>query len=378
MNEGTVIKSIIEVGILDIIECLTGIANSNYNLLAGQSPKVAITVINEIQDKLHQFRKIDGMSPKAVTIVHNIIEIALTFIARFEDGSSIPESSFRFIRRIKEIAKDLREHIGLYQDSPGKIDQNTIDFKIATESVRKLEDQSLAALALLQDSESKHRAREAELLTQFDALEDRLKSIEKEHENTLGAVKNLFDVNKLAILKKQKDIDALFGIASGSALAGGYDGRARKEEVIANILRIASLILMVVIIALFSWSLYDTTQSVIDWRILLFKFVVSVMLSVPAAYLAKESTRHRQEHQYYLSKALDINAIDPYIANLPDPEKHKLKSKIALRLFAARREAPQEPNEFPINAQEIILKLIEKTEIKIEPSVTKIDEKPAQ
>ena len=257
----------------------------------------------------------------------------------------------------------LIENIGLLS-STAKTIKNELDASVKPNEDLTKAQKALQNLEIIQSRESK-------ISRHFDSVEKRLKEVEKEHQEKLGAIQNLFDTNRTEILKKQKDIDALFGIASGNALAGGYAKRAEKEEITENILRYASLTIMVAMICLFGWALHDTTDNDFKWNVLLFKAVVSIMLSVPATYLARESTKHRHEHQYYLSKALDISAIDPYIANLPDQEKHKLKSKIALRLFAARRETPQETNDLPLNAHEIILKLIDKNEIKIEPKTEK-------
>lgn len=356
----------------EILKHLTDLRDLVEHLTNTGIPTELTEAFEFVEVSLEQYRETNDLSsPTAIGIAMNIASEALTFVLKFNENPELNSINFPSIDNIKKAAQEI---INICS-SISKNSQFKRIYKNSNGKTVNLNDDLLEARKLLKDSESLFKSKLSEYTAHIDSAQDRLKTIEDEHKNALESIKNLFDVNKYSILKKQEDIDKLFGIASGTALAGGYARRSATEENTANWLRYSSLAVMTVIIVLFAWSIYDTTLDKIDWKILLFKFVVSILLSVPATYLARESTKHRNEHQYYLSKALDINAIDTYIASLPDKEKHVLKSKIALRLFAARREPSQESTDLPINAHEIILKLIDKSEIKIEPNTVNNEEK---
>lgn len=57
--------------------------------------------------------------------------------------------------------------------------------------------------------------------------------------------------------------------------------------------------------------------------------------------------------------SLELQAITPYIASLPDEEQHKLKAEMATRLFGSKGQI-NNSESYPINIQEILTKIIEK------------------
>ena len=58
--------------------------------------------------------------------------------------------------------------------------------------------------------------------------------------------------------------------------------------------------------------------------------------------------------------SLDLKAINPYIASLPEEEQHKIKSEIAQRIFAPKDFQSISNESYPINSQEVIMALISK------------------
>lgn len=88
------------------------------------------------------------------------------------------------------------------------------------------------------------------------------------------------------------------------------------------------------------------------------------MLSIPAAYLARESAKHREKQYAHQQTSLDLKAIAPYIASLPQEEQHKIKIEIAGRIFAAKDFNKVDTDSYPININEIIMEIIKKLDIK--------------
>lgn len=126
----------------------------------------------------------------------------------------------------------------------------------------------------------------------------------------------------------------------------------------------ASLFCMVVIACVVGYSLYETTTDAFKWETSLFRLIFSVLLSVPAAYLARESAKHRQQQHSHHETSLNLKAIGPYIASLPENEQNLIKSDIAKKMFTPKIQAIQNTDYYPINTQELFLKLFDKMDFK--------------
>ena len=117
---------------------------------------------------------------------------------------------------------------------------------------------------------------------------------------------------------------------------------------------------MALIVGIAGYSFIESMHQSFDLSNSLLRLGLVFLLSVPAAYLARESTKHRQQQYTHLQTSLDLKAINPYIASLPDEEQHKIKSEIAQRIFAPKDFQSISNESYPINSQEVIMALISK------------------
>ncbi|GAF52690.1 hypothetical protein [Psychrobacter sp. JCM 18900] len=139
-----------------------------------------------------------------------------------------------------------------------------------------------------------------------------------------------------------------------------YADSADQEKIAADWLRWGSLFCMAIIILIAGYSFWESIHQSFDLSNSLLRLALVFLLSVPAAYLARESTKHRQQQYTHLQTSLDLKAINPYIASLPEEEQHKIKSEIAQRIFAPKDFQSISNESYPINSQEVIMALIAK------------------
>lgn len=166
------------------------------------------------------------------------------------------------------------------------------------------------------------------------------------------------------IQDKQNQINDILGHVSGRAIAGDYEKSAKDERRSANMLRYSSLVIMLVIVFIVAATFYQTTSESFEWESALVRIILAVILSVPAAYLARESSKHREQQYTHLQTALDLKAITPYIASLPESEQHRIKIEIAGRLFAPKDFSKVSSDPYPVNTNEIIIELLKKLDTK--------------
>lgn len=163
--------------------------------------------------------------------------------------------------------------------------------------------------------------------------------------------------------KNKQDIDKLLGVISGTAVAGSYEQSAKNEIRSADFLRAASVVLMCFVVILVAMSFYDINSGLATLESAIFKIGLIFLVSVPAAYLARESSRHRMMYYEYIQRALDLRAFDPYIASLPNEEQSRLKSEMTVGFFS-KNNAKKELETYPINIHELLVELIKRTDRK--------------
>lgn len=194
-------------------------------------------------------------------------------------------------------------------------------------------------------------------------LNIRIEKIEHDVKVEISKITSLYKHSLAEIEAKKQQIDDILGHVSGRAVAGDFETSSAEEKKMANLLRYLSLTCMAVIVAVVGSSFWATATTEFQWQNSLFRIVLAIILSVPAAYLARESARHREQQYNHLQTSLDLKAISPYIASLPIDEQHKIKIQVASRLFAAKDYSKIGADPYPVNVHEIVMELIKKLEL---------------
>lgn len=176
-------------------------------------------------------------------------------------------------------------------------------------------------------------------------------------------IREAFDSTLKDLDAKSVQMDELLEQSANRTMAQDYDTSASNERKAANRLRYGSIGCMIIIIGIVCYSFYDSTHSGFDWESSIFRTVLVFILSIPAAYLSRESTKHREQQYNYHHTALDLKAITPYIASLPEADQNRIKISIAERIFASRQTNLNQQDSFPLNTQELMMELIKKVDV---------------
>lgn len=201
-----------------------------------------------------------------------------------------------------------------------------------------------------------------ELLDRFQPLDTHLSQLDELAAKQIKKIEDAYSTATTTLEVKQKEVDAILGVISGTAVAAGYEQSAVTEKQMADWLRYASLACMFLIVGLLAYTFWETTKDTFSWDKSTFRLLAAVFLSAPAAYLARESSKHRYQQYTHLQTSLDLKAVSPYVASLPDEVQHKIKAELASRVFSSKDSYKQTDNEFPLNAQEIMVKVIDKVD----------------
>lgn len=198
--------------------------------------------------------------------------------------------------------------------------------------------------------------------SRISLLDASLKIVEDSVTTELEKIKKIYETTLAQLTEKEMQLDDLLSLAAGKVIASDYDKSAIDERKLANYLRWGAIAIMVLIIGIVGYTFYETTAANFKWETSIFRMSLTLLLSIPAAYLARESAKHRAQQYNHLQTALDLKAITPYLASLPEEEQHKLKITMANRIFASKDFSEVGKDPYPLNAQEIIMEFIKKVD----------------
>lgn len=139
--------------------------------------------------------------------------------------------------------------------------------------------------------------------------------------------------------KFHEDAAKVFGVVVNTLQAGAYSSYANEEKRTANYLRWSAITLMILGVAVMVAPeimkfIKEAEKYALDWHNTLGRIPFSIILFVPAFYLARESNKHRNTEVMNRRRELILSTIDPYLALLPDDKAQQIKLDIAKGIFS--------------------------------------------
>ena len=329
-------------------------------------PEKAISYLNAYEENLEGVKKLVKENADEERIISHIKNVAVycnafrSFLPNLQQISSEIKEK---LNTATEMAAELQikiegrpkifKSLSLPDNFQEFVDKTKIDYVNELNELNEYENRIKSIVMGIEANQKKTYEYELKLNELDHRATSELKKIEELYSSTLKLVE-----------EKQKQIDSLLGFASSGVVVGNYDSNARSEKSMADWLRYASIFCMALVVVVIGYSFWETTQEVFKWQNSIFRISLAFLLSIPSAYLAKESAKHREQYYNHLQTSLDLKTIDPYIASLPISEQHKIKYETANRIFVTRDYSKVGDSSYPINAQEVIMKLIDKFDFK--------------
>ncbi|BAN54206.1 MULTISPECIES: hypothetical protein [Pseudomonas] len=194
-------------------------------------------------------------------------------------------------------------------------------------------------------------------------IEIKINTLHDTASNEIQKISLAYEETRAVLDEKKAQIDELVGHASAQVVAGDYAKSSEVEKRMADMLRWGSIACMAFVVAILGVTAFKSLDAEIHWENFVIRITLALLLSVPAAYLARESAKHREQQYQHLQTSLDLKAITPFLASLPPEEQHKIKIDIASKIFAGRDFSRVGADPFPINAHELVMEIIKKLEL---------------
>ncbi|MEW6995799.1 hypothetical protein AADZ84_16230 [Colwelliaceae bacterium MEBiC 14330] len=313
-------------------------------------------------------------SAKSVAVYGRVINNAL------RQSSTLSDDERSLLGDISDLSNSIRKTVE-HRSELFEADNTGVTY---SSGVRKAyeensESQLMKNLELIKEDHEKHDQRHQKLLSEnlkrIESIETKSKSLESEVAEQLQLAKTLYGDTLKELEEKKKQVNKLLGVISGGAISGNFEQSAKEEKAMADWLRYASLTCMALILIVIGYSFWETTTDDFRWENSVFRIVLAFLLSVPSAYLARESAKHREQQYTHLQTSLDLKAINPYVASLPSEQQHKIKADVAGRIFAAKDFSKVGGDPYPLNTHEIVMEILKKIDFKQKSESTKESEK---
>jgi hypothetical protein len=136
-----------------------------------------------------------------------------------------------------------------------------------------------------------------------------------------------------------------------NAFAGGHGVYANEERARADFWRWVTVVSIVIVAILGGWYLVTVGTSEFTIQGFWVRTVLILPFAVLAAYAARQSGRHRINEISARNRALELLALDPYLALLPEEVQHEVKAKMTDRFFGG---SVQNLGEDSAGIQEIV------------------------
>ncbi|WP_301387726.1 hypothetical protein [Thalassolituus sp. UBA2590] len=273
---------------------------------------------------------------------------------------------------LQKIIKDGRELKEKIKNRPAKLNLSEIKSQspegksrfLYSVNVNDIEKRVEALSMEMERADERFRKDSNETIDRINVTSEKSKLLEKEVEENIKKAKEYYKTAASEVNTQRAKLNELIGEVSGDKVAKSYEESSKIEKRAADVLRIFSIVFMLSIAVIVIFTSWETTTENFKWENSAFRIVIAFFLTIPSAYLARESARHREQQYNHLQTSLTIRAIDPYISSLPEDIKHEIKKEISGHIFSDRGNSNNTAEAFPINNQEIIIELIKKLDAK--------------
>lgn len=255
------------------------------------------------------------------------------------------------------------QHLEIYKK---KINQNLEEVKSSSNALEENINKASEKLELIKksaidlegkvnakitDSDKQFTDRESKIDKKFDELGNNLNT-KMDTEFVSLTTKSVTIIN--ALDKLQKDAEQVFGVVQNTVQAGAHMLYANKEKNSANRYRFGAISLMLTAVAIIIipeiLHIIKDINYTFNWDNLLKRVPVSLVLFVPAFYLARESNKHRQNEFKNRRHELILRTVDPYLSLLEEKNREEIKGTIAKSIFCDSYHYEQaEDNQSSLN-----------------------------
>lgn len=190
--------------------------------------------------------------------------------------------------------------------------------------------------AKLEELESQFQSNQTERSTKFQSKLDELDEAATEY------------LNKLE--EKKAEDEQIVNLVGNVGLTGNFKGAAFREKRSADWLRIVALLCFLGMVCVVITTLFFSLKGGFDPWVALFRLGAGFTLIVPAAYAARESSRHRVIENKNRKAELELASIDAYLESLPAEKRVEIKASLTDKFFGHEEPVETHAQDFKVDS----------------------------
>lgn len=315
--------------------------NANFKFSSPSNAQLTISNANKIIQN----------SPKNLNKIKTSTLIDILYL--FEELKSIALPSIAENEQLKQAKVNLDKSYKLIKDLVKKASESqasTSPFE-ARENVEPGRALDLTRNEIIK-IEKKLESLTAKLSNYESFYSERVEGFKEKQENAVNEIEVLLQNFRVLTTETGQDV-----------IIRDYRDGAAQEKKQSEFFRYIAAAFMLLSVSIVLYFLFSTPPAELFSTATAIKLLASLFLSIPAAYFARESTRHRRQQYLYQQYSFNLNALGPFMADLEKSLKDDLKSVVAKKIFTTAHEAGGKDDSYPINIQEILMLLLNKADL---------------
>jgi len=194
------------------------------------------------------------------------------------------------------------------------------------------------------------------------AFEEDKEKYETEFADLVKVINETTSSTIVQINNKLEEAKKIVNIVGNVGVTGNYQNIANQNKESANLWRVIAIIFMVIMTGLLIWSIIDLSKAGFDLYKSIVRIIAAAVLTYPAIYAARESSKHRNIETRNRNLELELASIGPFIEILPEEKKQEIKADLVKRYFSnniAIDSLENSESEISMTTLERIAKLIQ-------------------
>jgi hypothetical protein len=135
------------------------------------------------------------------------------------------------------------------------------------------------------------------------------------------------------VQNRQKEVETLVGVIGSLGVTSGYQKTADRAQASMWVWQFVAVAAMAAVIAFAAYAFLPTLKGEFHWSSFAARVFLTITIGVLAAYAATQADRFFNIERQNRRLALELAAIDPYIALLPVDEQQRFKLEIGRKSF---------------------------------------------
>lgn len=161
---------------------------------------------------------------------------------------------------------------------------------------------------------------------------------------------------------KLEEAKKIVNIIGNVGVTGNYQIIANQHRKNANNLRYTAFFFMGLMSVLLIWSIIDLGNGDFNFYKSIVRVLAAAVLTYPAIYASRESTRHRNLETRNRNLELELASVGPFIELLPETEQQKIKQELVKKYFGNHLSDEEDKKtgdeDVSVNALDKLLKTI--------------------